>query len=228
MRTLRNMIFIGFLLLPVTVRAELPWQFDQHTRYMALGDSLAAGYGAVPATEGYVYLLYRSGAFDTVPNTLFSDAGVIGATTEQVLEHQVPQAIEDFHPTVITLTVGGNDLLRILNGADPTQVLADFQFTFAQLLGQLRTALPNTRIYVSNLYSISEVPGADMIVPIFNDIVFGVASFYGIPVADVYSAFSGRDGLLLIERHGAAQFEVHPTNAGYRVIEQAFEAVINK
>ena len=28
-----------------TANAELPWQFEQHTRYMALGDSLAAGYG---------------------------------------------------------------------------------------------------------------------------------------------------------------------------------------
>jgi len=39
--------------------AGQPWQFDNNTRYMALGDSLVAGYGAVPATRGYVYLLYR-------------------------------------------------------------------------------------------------------------------------------------------------------------------------
>src|SRR5262245_56040896 len=69
MKTFRNIIFAGLLLFPVSVCAELPWQFDQHTRYMALGDSLAAGYGAVPATQGYVYLLYQSGVFDTAPNT---------------------------------------------------------------------------------------------------------------------------------------------------------------
>jgi hypothetical protein len=36
----------------------------------------------------------------------------------------------------------------------------------------------------------------------------------------VFGAFKGRNGLLLVERHGAASepqnFEVHPTNAGYR------------
>ncbi len=30
---------------------------------MALGDSIAAGYDAVPSTRGYVYNLYMSGAF---------------------------------------------------------------------------------------------------------------------------------------------------------------------
>ena len=75
------------------VSAELPWEFSQHTRYMALGDSLAAGYGAVPATQGYVYLLYKNGVFDRAPNTLLSNVGVIGATSQHVLDHQVPSRV---------------------------------------------------------------------------------------------------------------------------------------
>ena len=206
--------------------ADLPWQFDNNTRYMALGDSLVAGYGAIPATQGYVYLLYKEGVFDIVTNTLLSNAGVPGVTSRQVLDHQVPQAIEAFRPTVITLTVGGNDLLRILKGADAGQVLSEFQTNLTLILQNLRTALPNTRIVVSNLYTIPQIPGADQIVPVFNLIVAGVASAFNVPVADVYGAFLGRRGLLLIERHGAAPNEVHPTNAGYRVMAQAFEAVI--
>ena len=206
--------------------ADLPWQFDNNTRYMALGDSLVAGYGAIPATQGYVYLLYKEGVFDIVTNTLLSNAGVPGVTSRQVLDHQVPQAIEAFRPTVITLTVGGNDLLRILKGADAGQVLSEFQTNLTLILQNLRTALPNTRIVVSNLYTIPQIPGADQIVPVFNLIVGGVASAFNVPVADVYGAFLGRRGLLLIERHGAAPNEVHPTNAGYRVMAQAFEAVI--
>jgi lysophospholipase L1-like esterase len=206
--------------------ADLPWQFDNNTRYMALGDSLVAGYGAVPATQGYVYLLYKDGAFDRMTNTLLSNAGVPGVTSRQVLEHQVPQAIEAFRPTVITLTVGGNDLLRILKGADTGQVLSEFQTNLTLILQNLRTALPNTRIIVSNLYTVPQIPGADQIVPIFNQIVTSVASAFNVPVADVYSAFLGRHGLLLIERPGAAADEVHPTNAGYHVMAKAFEAVI--
>ena len=33
-----------------------PWvSIESHTRYMALGDSISAGYGAMPATQGFVY-----------------------------------------------------------------------------------------------------------------------------------------------------------------------------
>lgn len=208
--------------------AGLPWQFEGHTRYMALGDSLTAGYGALPATQGYVYRLYREEVFDKVPHTLFSNAGVPGVTSRQVLDHQVPQAIEAFRPSVITITVGGNDLLRILKGENPNLVLSEFQANFAQILGALRTALPNTRIYVSNLYTIPQIAGADQVVPLFNQIVAGVAGMYNVPVADVYSRFLGRRGLLLIERPGAAPDEVHPTNAGYEVMAEAFEALLPK
>jgi lysophospholipase L1-like esterase len=64
-----------------------------------------------------------------------------------------------------------------------------------------------------------------LIILAFNAIVAGVAQACGASVADVYSAFSGANGLLLIEKNGAGQFEVHPTNAGYRAIAAAFEAV---
>lgn len=218
------------MLAPAAVRAELPWQFDTHTRYMAMGDSLTAGYGAVPATEGFAYLLYRSGVFDTVPNTLFCNAGVPGATSSDVLSYQVPQAIRDFRPGVITLTVGGNDLVRIMDGADPVAVLQEFQNNLAQILMALKSApeLQNTRIYIGNLYSIPEIPASETIVPIFNQVVAGVAANFGVPVADVYTAFHGKSGLLLVERNGADQLQIHPTNAGYRVMARAFEDVILK
>lgn len=230
-----NFAFSRFLFVLVLFTANatalagsLPWQFENHTRYMALGDSLVAGYGALPVTQGYVYRLYREEVFDKIPHTLFSNAGVPGVTSKQVLDHQVPQAIEAFRPSVITITVGGNDLLRILKGENPNLVLGEFQANFARILGTLRTALPNTRIYVSNLYTIPQIAGANEIVPVFNQIVAGVAATYNVPVADIYSAFLGRRGLLLIERPGAAPDEVHPTNAGYEVMAEAFEAIVER
>ncbi len=137
-----------------SARAELPWQFAQHTRYMALGDSLAAGYGAIPATQGYVYLLYQENVFDTAPNTLLTNSGVIGATSQHVLDHQVPQACQAFQPTVVTIDVGGNDLLAILGGVDPTTVLNAFGNNFAAILATLRRCLQNgVPIYAANLYN---------------------------------------------------------------------------
>lgn len=197
-------------------------------KYMALGDSLAAGYKAMPATNGYVYLLYRSGAIAPLSQLLFADAAVPGVTSDQVLMYQVPQALDAYKPDVITISVGGNDLLEIMQGANPSTVLTNFQVNLTNILQNLRTGLPNTKIYISNLYTIPQIPGADQIVPVFNQIVAQVAAAFGVPVADVYTAFLGHPEFLLINRPGSAPDEVHPTNAGYRAMAQQFAALMDK
>ena len=225
---LRAVALGATLLFPLGVSAEVPWQFEGNTRYMAMGDSLAAGYGAVPATQGYAYLLYKEGAFDKVPNTLLSNVGLIGATSEDVLNYQVPLAIDVYHPTVITLTVGGNDLVGIL--ADPNaaqQVLDNFAKNLKAILEQLQGKLPGVKIYINNLYDIPEIPGATDAVIAFNlTLAFVAAPFMDVQIADVFSAFEGKKGLRLIQRNGADQFEVHPSNAGHRAMANAFKAVI--
>jgi lysophospholipase L1-like esterase len=154
---------------------------------------------------------------------------VPGATSADVSEFQVPQAVNIFQPHVVTIWVGGNDLLQILKGANPVTVLTVFQANLAKILGTLRAGLPSARIIIGNQYDIPEItagiPGAADIIDQFNLTIAGVAQANGARVADVFHAFKGRNGLLLVERHGAEPFEVHPTNAGYRVMANAFAAV---
>ena len=221
-RILSLVLMLGAIALSVEEsHAELPWQFDQNTRYMVMGDSLGSGYGAIPQTNGYAYQLYKTGIFDKLPNTLFCNASVIGVTSADVLAYQVPQAYV-FRPDIVTLTVGGNDLSKIMEGSDPQTVLTEFQENLTQILYHLVIEL-NTKVYIANLYVIDEIPGADYIVPLFNDIVSGVASGFGaVSVADIYSQFKGGEGLLLIERNGAATYEIHPSNAGHAAIARAF------
>lgn len=227
-------------LLPMGAYAEVPWQFADNTRFAAVGDSLVAGVGAIPMTQGYAYLLYEQAVLDAVPNTLFTNTGVPGATSEDVLLHQVPTVIDRFTPNVVTLTVGGNDLLSILGGADPAAVLGAFQANLSGILSalcvDLAMALPPTqppRILVSNLYTIPDFPvPVDAVVGAVNTIVDGVVGGFAaagcdVKVADVFNAFLGKNGLLLIKRNGAGAFEVHPTNAGHRAIADAFKDAIN-
>ncbi len=215
--------------------AELPWQFAEHTRYMALGDSLTAGYGAIPQTNGYAFVLYKTGVVDTLPNTLFTNAAVPGAASGDVMNYQVPQAAL-FRPDVVTLTVGGNDLLTILSGADPGTVLAQYGGNLSNILVGLCTSVPGVQIYVGNLYTVPlPIPqDVDAVVGAFNDVVGFVVSQVngasqmmnwgcGVEVADLYSALQGQSGVLLIERNQANPLEIHPTNAGYKVIAKAFK-----
>lgn len=229
LKTVFRLVVLLGLLVTGLAHAEQPWTFSNNTRYLALGDSLAAGYGAIPTTQGYAYLLYQKGTYDKAPNTIFANAAVPGAKSSDVLAYQVPQAITLFQPHVVTLSVGGNDVLAILAGADPAQVFQQFAINLGQILCGLRQALPQSRLYVHNLYDIAEItggiPGGLQAVLTANLIIADVALTCGASVADVFSAFTGRTGLLLIERNGAGQFEVHPTNAGHRAIAAAFDAV---
>jgi lysophospholipase L1-like esterase len=218
----------ALLLISRFAHAEVPWTFSNDTRYLAMGDSLASGYGAIPVTQGYAYRLYQEGTFDTLTNTIFADSGVPGAKSADVLNCQVPEA-QIFQPTFVTISVGGNDLLQILGGANPTDVLTNFGTNLTTILATLRASLPSGAvIIIGNQYDIPEidavVPGAKDIILQFNAIIASAASTTGAQVADVFSAFQGRNGLLLIERHGAEAFEVHPTNAGYSVMAKAFAA----
>ncbi len=241
LRFRRDLVILLYLVLPSVAWAALP-AVDPPVRYMSLGDSLAAGYKAQPATKGYSYQLYLGEIFGSIPNTLFDNASVPGATSNDVLNFQIPQ-VHLFEPTVVTMSVGGNDLLGLLGLPNPAQaapaVLQNFAANLSAILAQLCYSMPpRGQIYLQNLYSISEIPGADSVVPLFNQtllqVVWSVKRLDGcldktIAVADVYNAFLRQQGLLLIEKYlkrGIYVLEPHPTNKGYEVIEDAFRAVI--
>jgi lysophospholipase L1-like esterase len=220
------------------------------TRYMALGDSLAAGYLAVPVTKGYVYRLYETATFDAIDHTLFSNAAVPGATSGNVLQYQVPQALiksvdGGFNAKYVTLTVGGNDLLAILHyiqtNPDPstvvpfaTQVITQYGRNLGAILLQLRMGLPGAKVFVANQYAIPEiealVPLAGPMITFFNDVVNQVVGQFptNVYVVDVHGAFLGRRNLLLGERPGVSPLETHPTNKGYQVMAKAFADVIER
>lgn len=150
MRHTLHLLLIAVLNLGILVsaNAEVPWSFDNNTRYMVMGDSLGAGYGARPQTQGYAYLLYKGGAFDKSNNTLLSNAAVMGVTSTDVYNHQVPQA-GVFDPDVVTLTVGGNDLTPLFG----LVLTLPPEMPLAEKIARLQTALGRIMLtYSQNLY----------------------------------------------------------------------------
>lgn len=241
----RSVLAVGLaaiLLLPATGFAQSPQILDpQATRYMALGDSLAAGDKAVPVTDGYVYLLYKDGVFDNITHTVFCNAAVPGSTSADVLQYQAPQAAR-FQPDFITLSVGGNDLLAVLallqSGTPIPDVLkagndaiTAYAANLAGILSTLRTAAPGAKIFIANSYTL---PAVQAFFPFTDDFVDGLnqatatvaALFPNVYVVDVHAAFLGRNNLLWADRNGVSATEPHPTNVGYRVMEKAFADVI--
>jgi lysophospholipase L1-like esterase len=100
---------------PIASFAQLP----PPPVYVALGDSVEFGLGAVTPTQGYVVL------FSAFLSTVFQQAvelhnlGVPFATTRDIRQDQLPAAlaaIQGRAPVVVTWGGGGNDLAEVVTG----------------------------------------------------------------------------------------------------------------
>ena len=106
-------IILVNLFAPLAVSAQI--NFEKTGYYLSLGDSVAAGEGALPVTNGFAYQLYHRGVFGRMQVTDFSNIGMRGATADEVQTLQVPEVLciqpprIGVAPSVITLTAGAND-----------------------------------------------------------------------------------------------------------------------
>lgn len=204
-------------------------------RYMAMGGSIVAGRGVVPQTKGYVYLLYESGVIHDIDNLSLTNAGAGGGVTSQVvLDFQMPMAVEIVRPDVVTITIGINDLSAALSAPDPFAVLPGIlagvmENLTATFLG-FCDGLPDVRVYISNYYDLppadAAFPGVSQAILLLNGVITSASQDFGVPVADLYTAFAGRQGLLESESAGASPFSAHPTKKGHRIIAGVFEQLI--
>jgi lysophospholipase L1-like esterase len=148
--------------------------------YLALGNSLGWGYGASdPDTKGYVPLfrdyLESEDAWDT--DLLLNNLSIPGATSTSLISDQLPTAVAELEARngdadysndveVVTVDIGGNDLLAILwsgtctGGVTPecaaiiSTTFATFSANFDFILDELRTAAgPATPIIVMTYYN---------------------------------------------------------------------------
>ncbi len=118
--------------------------------YLALGASDAAGVGAVPPTEGYVFRI-EDELEERVDDVRLVNLGVPGADValiERTLEGFLATGQE---PDLVTLWAGPNDVIR---GDDPE----DFEKDLADILEQLRDET-DAVIVMANVPDLTELPG---------------------------------------------------------------------
>jgi lysophospholipase L1-like esterase len=139
----------------------------QPALYLALGDSVAAGVGAQPPSQGYVSVLHdkltaarHCGQGQALGCRIdLTNLAVPGATTSSLISDQLPKAedllqkrnhnqlpIDDVR--LITLDIGGNDLFRPITTActDATSPTC-----LATIQSQLQQAAANYDIILSHL-----------------------------------------------------------------------------
>ena len=113
----KSHLVVVLVALFVSTSASAQIDFDKTGYYVSLGDSPAAGQGALPVTHGFAYQLYDRGVFGQKQTMDFANIAIRGATADEVQAFQVPQVLciqpprIAVRPTVITLLAGANDFL---------------------------------------------------------------------------------------------------------------------
>ena len=197
--------------------------------YLALGDSLTAGYGVGIRNFAFLYYSYLR-SFN--PQLHYVNYGINGLTTGDLaallwsnsyLKSLVSQA------ETITLTVGSNDLLQvaksILQGGkvNSSLILASLERNLDLIGSQIRHLNPRALVKVATLYNplpagpyyLYAAAGRGLIAQA-NEIIINWAKRYGFMVIPIDKAFRGREQLVLGADH------LHPNQLGHRIIAEAF------
>jgi acyl-CoA thioesterase I len=204
-----------------TVRM-LPTERGTEVVYVALGDSTVEGVGASSAAANYVG---RLGARlrDRYPSARTVNLGVAGATSYDVLEGQVAEAIV-LRPHLVTLSIGPNDITAKV----PVETYAE---NLEAILGRL--ARETDAVIVVNLLpdlavtprfrNRGNAPLLGRLSAEFNEVVARTAKRHGVLVVDLYGAsrreVPGHPELLAADGY-------HPSDLGYaRWAELMWDAV---
>ena len=236
------------ILVPAAASAQV--NFQKSGYYVALGDSVAAGEGAMPvSTSGYAYQLYERGAFGTKQEMDFANIAIRGGRSWDLLNSQVPQVLcaePAQRPTVITITAGANDFLR--GDGNVVAIASRVVLAVNQLLNndngyaapvldpftrQACRRLQNVTILVSNYYRIPHPDPTlaaqfDAAVRGFDQVLrMGLAGLHvpagsRVGVVDLYTP-SLRHEVNFVLTKGSGGLDIHPTNLGHTLIAGAFQ-----
>jgi acyl-CoA thioesterase I len=115
-------------------------------KYVAAGDSTAAGEGASKLETAYAYQVAL--ALTAHHQVEYKNVAVRGARTNDVINDQLSKIIAA-NPDVITLSIGANDFTHLAN---PTKTLANFKTILDALTQQT-----HAQIYVTDIPIVDQV-----------------------------------------------------------------------
>ncbi|KOS71527.1 lysophospholipase [Lysinibacillus contaminans] len=233
MKRLLSIISIAILSVTVGVSSA----FASTENYIAVGDSLAAG--QTPHQEidaGYADLIAMRLSMIGQLSYYTKELAFPGFTTADVLERVQSEEASALlkNATLITISAGANDLLRLVQ-VNPnagtlafSQLQADYALNvarknMAEILEELRVRAPKADVYVMGYYFAypnvhpSQKEGTNEQLVRLNTILQQQAEQAGATYVNVYDAF-GLNGVNYVPNIA----DVHPNFEGYRQMANAF------
>lgn len=199
--------------------------------YLALGDSITAGYGVGNSFSFpmvFANFLWRHDRDLRVQNL-----GVNGLKTQDLLEllqcnHRLRQLVS--RASLITITIGSNDLLHLIRNSNQSinisqlpLILANMGKTLAQVGEMVRRLNSIAIVKVATLYNpLPAGPYAQYsgqvqgVIDTANAIIIAWAKQYGFVVVYIDREMRGKERFLIGPDYG------HPNEVGYTVVAKAF------
>lgn len=233
MKRLLSLVSITVLSLTLGVSSA----FARAENYVALGDSLAAGqtpYQEIDA--GYSDLIaMRLGKMGQL-SAYTKELAFPGFTTADVLERVKSEEARAIlaNATLITISAGANDLLRLVQ-VNPTagtlafsQLQVDYALNMARknmaaILAELKLRAPKAKVYIMGYYfaypnvHATQKEGTNAQLLKLNTILEQQAERAGMTYINVYDAFG-----LQANHYLPNIADVHPNFEGYRQMANAF------
>ncbi|MEU4129483.1 SGNH/GDSL hydrolase family protein [Streptomyces wuyuanensis] len=159
--------------------------------YAAIGDSFTEGVGD-PGPDGrFVGWADRLAVLldDRLPEHTFryANLAVRGRLLDQIVEEQVPRAME-LAPDLVTFCAGGNDIIR--PGSDPDHVAERFERAVAELAASVGTVMVTTGFDTRGVPVLRHLRGK---IATYTAHVRAIADRYDCPVLDLWSLRSVQD-----------------------------------
>lgn len=236
------MILLVFMLL-ASVAATSHAAVRTPANYVAIGDSLAAGQTPDSAIDaGYADMIAQELGRHQPVAFYTKDLAFPGFTTSDVLDRILSPEAQDklANATIITLSAGANDLLRLVS-ADPAegslsfgQIQVDFALNGARvnlekILAELKKRAPDADVYVMGYYFAyphardSQKAGTALQLDRLNEILKTTAQKNGAAFVPVAADFG--DGA--VDKVPNPR-DVHPNLKGYQTMANAFFGVYQK
>ncbi|MEW6281558.1 MAG: SGNH/GDSL hydrolase family protein, partial [Candidatus Eremiobacterota bacterium] len=178
--------------------------------YVALGDSLTIDKFAGPGL-GAAALLHKNRSHPEFagrdlcslnPDTRFVDLARDGLTSVELLG-MLDRLPEPRPGTLVTLTIGGNDLIAALNAGLPEAGVSEFRSRVDAILRRVTAGYPDLRLLIGNIYDPTDGTG---------QVQSGHRRFAsGLPWLSGYNRVLAE----LAERHGGTAVDIHAHFRGH-------------
>ena len=251
--SLLGFVFIFHVLVPsaqpVLTKADYQTRKVQQFSYVALGDSLTEGIGDTTNQGGFVPLVAQSLTNEEGYQVDVKNFGVAGNTSNQILKWMKGQAeIADAlsKADLMTLTVGGNDLRKVILDNSTSLKISTFKKPsvayskrLVEIIELARKDNPDLPIYVLGIYNpfylnFPEMTDMQTIVDNWNqttqDTIAKFDKVYFVPINDLlYQGIDGQEGIVqtsgdekkIINDALYQEDNFHPNNTGYEIMKRA-------